>query len=323
MKLFKRETKEKTNDENKKPKVKLKKEKEKDKNKPKEVKKNKNKKSFFTLSPKNKNDLYAFFSSVILLLTIAMLMFPELIPYENSIENLSYKKDQIKNLENAINSNESLLSSLNEQVKSKDNELVKSNEKVAEVKKQIGDTVFKLDVPSMLITLENVARENDIDIVIDYAQFKENIFAEATTPGLNEIPQNDPTKRPLQNETNPSEVNPEVNPNENDINNPNNSQEQSQPINSQENENSQEDLTHIIYPDENKIDPIGEIKNVGNGVNIASIPVYLTGDFVKVRDFARILDNIDFFDPVYIHINSEGETVSASFLLYIYYREDI
>lgn len=317
MKLFKKETREKTNDENKKPKVKLKKEKEKDKNKPKEVKKNKNKKSFFTLSPKNKNDLYAFFSSVILLLTIAMLMFPELIPYENSIENLSYKKDQIKNLENAINSNESLLSSLNEQVKSKDNELVKSNEKVAEVKKQIGDTVFKLDVPSMLITLENVARENDIDIIIDYSQFKENIFAEATTPEIEATNPDANTGEGIDGQP------PVEEPNQDNINNTNNSQEQSQPINPQESENSQEELTHIIYPDENKIDPIGEITNVGNGVNIASIPVYLTGDFVKVREFARILDNIDFFDPVHIHINSEGETVSASFLLYIYYREDI
>lgn len=273
----------------------------------------------FKLSPREKNSIFAFLTVVIVLLTITIMLFPEFIDYQNSISNLSDKSDSIEAVANKLDQNEGTIKSLKQDIEMKHQEAEKVKEDADLLKSRVNTRSFELHVPSLLVTLEETARKKDINITVEYSQltavssdFTQEVVNNFETPGINGM------KNPSEDVNSPNREIVMTNPNDEIPT----SDDVVDDLDTNESLSNDQDSPANNNKPSNFFSNPNRIKNkVESGMSVASVPIKVEGDFLKIRDFIQMLDVLDFVEPVHIELDSDGESVQAGILLNIYYGE--
>lgn len=242
-----------------------------------------------------KNIELKFLISLILIIAIFFAMFIVLanknyIKYEKTLIALKNKSEKIKTLNAKVGIAEN-------ELQNKVKEVDKVNEKLKNVKieaDKISDVIESKDlilhIPSLLIQLEQNAIKNKLLIEIYYSEIKYNANKSSGSKdkGGISIP-----KSPLEKETKETK---EI--------------KESDKI--EDNENI-DNTTKIV------------LSQTGNteGLNIAIIPIKISGDYFGIREFIKYLENIDYLAPYTINISSTGETSTGMIIIHVYSKEGV
>jgi len=315
------------------------------------------------LTPRNKNAIQAFIGIILTAITVITMLYPGLFNYPYSYIAIKEKKESIEDLDTTITKNQNLIENLNNELANMKISAQRREIDAQNIRNGIDGKQLNLHIPSILIALEEGAKENNIDIIIHYDQLKkyedinsvdidfvekkdneakintvkenideDNIDKKEELPAESSKKTNEELDEELDEKI--DEKIPESNLNieddrpyipekkenkENKINIPSEGNEE---ITDNNKEDISEDSTNAISIDEvNPINIDENTKDEAKGIKVATIPITVNGDFIKMREFIRLLDKIDFIEPRHIRMVSSGTTVEGHVLLYIFYGE--
>ena len=166
---------------------------------------------------------------------------------------------------------------------------------------------FELDIPSILINLEQKALSNNVNIEIGYDYIKEN-GSSINGEDLSSSPEN------ASNETESNDVETQK------------PQEEKEENNSSDNSNSSGENSGegIFEGVKDGVESFEQIMTRAKGVSIdgietLTIPVRFEGTYFYVREYLRKLDELGMIEPSSIRIHSTGKNVSGSVILNVFH----
>lgn len=244
-------------------------------------------------------------ATAIIVVTVSILLFyPSLIGgFSKSYVDLVHKKDLTEESNIVLQTNEAnILQKQNEFLTLEDQERMMSLQ-ASELKMKINEDDFDLDIPSFLISIEQEALKNKLDLYIAFSQIKTSTggMIPATSPiDGNTTVENDDT---AVEDPNVIQVDPQ--------NSPQNTQED----NREENEDSNDE------PFSNE-----EIQNGSmtiEGFDSTIIPIEILGSYKNVRNYIKYLDGIGLIKPSSVVMSYDGDEklVEAKIILNIFHEE--
>lgn len=314
------------------------------------------------LSPRDKNAIQAFLCLIIIAITAITMLYPDVIGYERSYKAIESKEMRVTNLHTNIIKNEDTIKSLSSNATKISVESEKMSIDADNLKNGINERDLMLHVPSILISLEEGARNNEIDVTIHYDQMKTHqagqSVGENLTSGDKEVTEGEAvegTEQPTGEEAvppadeatdTPAEPVEPVEPGDDiDVENDEVAQAavpdkpyipdvgdrpERNEIEATEGEGTQtggegtegEQTTGNTNQDRPTIPGDAQSLKEGiEGVAITTIPITINGDFVMLREFLKLIDTIDFIEPNYVEMTSDGPSVEGYVLLHIYHGE--
>lgn len=252
---------------------------------------------------KNKQILQILIMISIVAISVILFLFPKLIDYryEYSYENIKTGKEQVESLNNTLVSNEAtILHKISEL-----EELKKERDKVLREESQIGinESDFILDIPSILITLEQNALGNNVELSIDY---------NAMVTNSNSNPSQD-------NYSDETEDVPSASESEETLENEDDTAEERTGDDSEQNK--------IALIEENKEgNDDKEILSTATpnieGIDVTVIPISISGSYSRVRDYIKYLDEVGMIEPSSVTLKSEGDKVTSSVVLNVFHGKE-
>lgn len=263
-----------------------------------------------------------------------LLFFPEAIEnrYPYSYKRIVDEQNNVESLNMRLSSNESSIKSSIDNVDRLEFEKEGSSEEEFVVRKGIVEEDFELHIPSLLISLEQNAIKNKVDLEIDFA-------AMATTPSNGGAPETyNPDGSVSQDGT---QGTPEVPTTEQDPVVPGDSAEiVADDITVTEQETKPEETTQVDKDKaetekesgseaakedvaEGETDYIAQSTEtpVIEGIDVTTIPLSISGTFYNVRNYIKYLDEVGMIEPSSVVITSEGRTVTSSIIINIFHGE--
>lgn len=222
-----------------------------------------------------------------------ILVNPELIKYEYSPRELDTKKDEIYSLSSQIAMREGDMRSKMIEIKDKEKELLDIEDIYMIKRNETINMEAEIHLPSLLVRLEEKAKENNLDIIIRHSEMTTSFGNEGANE--EEYEMLDPTLTETEDVT--------------------------------EEEGSDEFIIENITDGEiveehtsNTATITDEAPSI-EGVNVTSIPVEIRGDYFGVRDFIRFLDKMDYISPSFVDIASDGDNISCAILIHVFSGE--
>lgn len=249
---------------------------------------------------------------IILAIIVASILFffPDVIDgkYPYSYENLREKDVAVQGLNSELIQKESNIKSELESLSQLENESKLKRIEAEDIKSGINESDFQLDIPSVLIDLEQNALIHKVELNIKY----------------NNIAHIDGGNNPEMIEENPDEGSPD-NDKPNDKEDPK-KDETSKPEEQNKDNEKPKDNNEIKVTEENKENEISKEELIANssriqGINVTVIPIDIKGNYNNVRSYIKYLDKIGMIEPSSVKLTSMGNSIEGSVVLNVFHGE--
>ena len=271
------------------------------------------------LSTRDITMLKVFGIIAVVTLMVVTMFYPEYIRNPYSIKEIENKQEEVSNLNNTIMSNESIISNGSMNLEQLREDVSSLETEYKRMESGLVDTEFKLHIPSILVTLEQTAKNNELEIMIDYENINQyggssddmeeelhDEFDHDDDSGLTE----DYTEDDLTDSSEELGQGGDELSDEEQIDNE--SAEAKDEINSGLSEEHSEIIEEAIQRNIPYIE----------GVNVTTVKIQINGSYENIRNFIFAIDEIDFIENNVIDLLSYGESMSAVIVLNIFHTED-
>ena len=120
---------------------------------------------------------------ILIILTVAIsvviFFYPSLIDYPYSYNNLVEKQEEIEDKNYTLNQNEGTILSKIDELERTEEDRKRVHAEAVDLKRNIREEDFKLDMPAFLISMEQQANKDNVKLIIDY----NSITTSGTTSG--------------------------------------------------------------------------------------------------------------------------------------------
>lgn len=259
---------------------------------------------------------------VVVLLTTILMFKPEIIPGLNkdtrSVSGLLRKKDELESLNDQLESTENNLSSIKSELMSIEDDLIKTSAETEKLMKGIENTNFKYDLPSIMVKLEQKAKELNLTFELDYERIQ------TLTGGEIEI---DRTDDPYNEEFEKREDDhDDVIEDELEIEDVYEDEYEEDIGQGGEDEEVEEEMSEDINSPSNSSNrPSVDMSELTSGlpnisgIKITSIPIEVNGSYGNIRLFIEYLDEIDLLEHNIVDLYSFGKEISAIIAFNVYH----
>ena len=288
------------------------------------------------LSERDKKALGLLLFVLILISTTVTMFYPERINYKFSLKEIKDKTVMADELEVKIKGNEPIIEDKFLELYSLEDVSARIERKAENLKQGIKKEDLSIHMPSILISLEQNAKKNKVDLIIDYDKIethfnnKKNIEEEmelieysADSNGINNKEETDADKVVSNEADDIKDLNHEDKAE--DI-----KKDKDLDLKNQNKENKNEGVTIERRKEEDKsMNDIHEVNRaiVNNsipnidGIDITTVPVRIKGKYSDIREFVRYLDTIDYLEPSFVDLSSNGEEVIGAILIHVFHGE--
>lgn len=261
---------------------------------------------------------------VIVVTSIILFFYPELVKYPYSYTSIEEKKNAVEQNNGTLTSNELAIKGLVNQKEGKTTEENNVNNEALKLKRNINVDDFKLDIPSLLISLEQKSYDKNLKLTIQYDLIK--TVGATQTFGNPEGNPSEPTNPSEQLEGTTPGATPETTPAEG-ASDPTKTDEANKEI------ASEGDKTIAGKPVENeetnkknaKVEFSAEEIEKGvltiDGLNTTIVPIIVEGKYNDVRSYIKYLDEIGLIEPSSVELSSKEKKVTAKIVLNIFNGE--
>lgn len=242
------------------------------------------------ITEKDKKVLQLLFIFIIIALTVIDIFYSQIIITDKfSLKTIEEKRNEFNSLDGLITSNETMIKNNKSQLETLQTSFGDTQRELSTLRSKISQEDLVFHMPSMLISLEQNAIKNDVELIIEYNLIRYPndgmaINMQGAFPlkphnkaGIIEAPINPEGKVVLE---------------QGDMDNPS--------------VNITEALGNYVPP---------QIKNV----DVTVIPIRINGKYSDVRKFIRYLDNLEYVDPGHIELDSDGTTVNGFILVNVFH----
>lgn len=262
---------------------------------------------------------------VIISVSIVVFFFPDTINNDKfSYENIVNKKDEVDSLTNMIISNESVIEEAIERLHSTEKR-AREVEKEANLARQgVNDDYFVLDIPSLLIELEQNAYKNNVELKIRYNSIVStlNRMNEGDTLEGEEYTEDfgEPADEDIYEDFNENEDSHEEDlssvggsleeQEDEDVTLEKQNIDEEQDVNEEQDDDDDEEisLASLNLPDI-------------EGISITVIPISISGKYSDVRNYIKYLDQVGMIEPYSVKLRSDGNSISGSVILSVFHEE--
>lgn len=271
---------------------------------------------------------------VVLALMVVTMFYPELVRNPYSIKNIKNKQDEVITLNNQMISNESRMSTESVTLDQLRNETSSLESEYNRLQTGLSDIEFELHIPSILVTLEQQAKENNLEITIDYENIKTFNGMNESMPDQmeEEYEYKDQQNEGLSDEVEQDELNEteELGRGGEELIEEEQSIEESEEMDSDEvPDNPLDEQTTSLTEnglstehEEISEDIISTSIPIIHGVQVTTVKVNLNGSYENIRDYLSAIDEIDFIEHNIIDLLSYGDSVSAVTILNVFHTEE-
>lgn len=257
---------------------------------------------------KNKQILQVFIIISIVAISVILFFFPKAIDnkYKYSYENIREGKEQVTSLNDNLISNEiSILTNMArlDQLKEERDGALREKSKIG-----INKSDFILDIPSILISLEQNAINNNVELSINYNAIVTN--TNELQDGYSEETDSDvsPTTE-LEEDKNEDSKNDKSTEGNKD-----NSKQDKVTITEENSKDSKEG-------EESKETLVFSTPNI-EGIDVTVIPISISGSYASVREYIKYLDEVGMIEPSSVTLESKGKTVTSSVMLNVFHGKE-
>lgn len=270
------------------------------------------------MTDKNKKALQILSLLTIIALTVINVFYNEpLITDKFSIVGIQQKNETLSTLNLKVKQTEKDIETNIDDLDKINQENINIRKRVEELKSQINTEDLVLHIPSILITLEQNANKNNVELIFEYNKIK-TTNSESTSV----VPTEQPTEQTTSESTTDKidvETTQEDKENNKDIKiepkEPVEPVEPTQPIEVEPVEPTTESANNIdTILNSVKIPEIEDI-------NVTTIPLTIKGEYSNVREFIKFLDTISYLEPSYINLKSDGSTIEGIILINVFHGE--
>lgn len=238
------------------------------------------------MNSKIKDYIAVFLILVVVVGTVVILFYPDKVDYKHSYVELQDKKVTVEENNGKLIQNESTILSKKNQLDSNLEEEQRISLEAAELKRNINEEDFKLNIPSFLISMEQQSYKDNVKLNIDYASITTN-YAPGQEPAGGQGLPNTPGM-------------PQVTP-------PGQDQQATPPA-----QQGGTDGVTVTTPSDSTSAGFSpeEIANGTiqiEGFNSTIIPLTIEGSYANVRSYIKYLDGIGLIKPSSVVLNSNAE----------------
>lgn len=241
-------------------------------------------------------------------------LYPNLVDYPYSYNNLVEKQEQIENKNYDLNQNESILLGKVNEFERLEEEREMVYDEAFNLKRNIREEDFIMDMPAFLISMEQQAKSDKVKLIIDYNSIVTT--SGSTTPSIemsdgqhnSEGHPNDPNNEQEQLESDEQEEDERDNENNNDSED--NGENSNDKDSDSEEENLEADIMEVTS---------GQVTI--EGLDVTTIPIRLEGSYSNIRDYLKYLDRIGMIEPSSINLTSEEKLVKGTVILNVFHGE--
>lgn len=218
-------------------------------------------------------------------ITVLNLFFPQYTVDMFSLNGIKEKETNLVMLNQTIASNENTISSSISQLESSKTRSEESKKRVESIRNKIKNEDLVFHMPSILISLEQNAIKNNLKIIIGFSQIQDS-----ANGGQN-------VGQDLGEDPNGVVENPNGQPSSTGITSGGvGSVDFSQAL-------SENDFPYI------------------QGINVKAVPVQIIGNYANVRAFVNFLDTLDYVEPGYIDLVTNGDEITGTVVINVLYGE--
>lgn len=277
------------------------------------------------ISERDKKALQFFVIILFLILTTITMFYPEKLNYKFSLKEIENKVVMANELENEVKRNEPVIEEKLLELYSLEDLSARIERKAETLKQGIKKEDLSIHMPSILISLEQNAKKNKVDLIIEYEAIEtymsnqQNI--EEETSGIEEKINDEEKDKTDSSDDENIEENIEIKKEKDK------SEKNETKLDSQKRENEEVTIERKENnKDTNDVHEIDKaiVKNLIpniEGINITTVPVKIKGKYSNVREFIRYLDTIDYLEPSFVDLSSNGEEVIGAILIHVFHGE--
>ena len=262
---------------------------------------------------------------VIISVSIVVFFFPDTINNDKfSYENIVNKKDEVDSLTNMIISNESVIEEAIQRLHSTEKRAREVEKEANLVRQGVNDDYFVLDIPSLLIELEQNAYKNNVELKIRYNSIVStlNRMNEGDTLEGEEYTEDfgEPADEDIYEDFNENEDSHEEDlssvggsleeQEDEDVTLEKQNIDEEQDVNEEQDDDDEEEisLASLNLPDI-------------EGISITVIPINISGKYSDVRNYIKYLDQVGVIEPYSVKLRSDGNSISGSVILSVFHEE--
>ena len=279
------------------------------------------------LSRRDKRALQVLAIVLILTGTIITMFYPERINYNYSLKGIKDKQSNIKDLKNQLSSNKSIIEEKTADLDMTQKLANESQKKANLIRRNMKKESLTMHIPSLLITLEQNAIKNKIDLHIKYNEIKtysdENTEINKDNKANNEdedVEKNKDKQVDKDKNVKYEEAEDEAQTIEENKITKTENDEEIKIEEEEEGENEKEvviDETSKRNEEKQKTSKIPSIE----GISVTLVPISIEGSYKNMREYLRFLDKIDFLEPNNIYMISDGDSIKGNVIIYIFHKE--
>lgn len=267
-----------------------------------------------------KEQIYVSSIFLIIVASIILFLFPEVIKYPYSYTNISEKKALVEVENSRLIQNESAIQGLTKNYEDKKTQENMINNDAVDLKRNVNEKDFVLNIPSILISLEQESYKNNLNLSIYYNQIK--TIDDSETPIVPETPTAPETSEKTDSETDSTESKEDLEKTEENIDSKDKTEEEKtiggesvDKENKDDGNETEEEKESFSNEDIEK----GTLKV--DGLNVTVIPVTIEGSYNSVRSYIKYLDEIGMIEPSSVEIISEEKKITAKIILNVFHGE--
>lgn len=280
----------------------------------------------------SKQKVYMLSLILVVLFSLVLFFFPETIKYPYSYSAIQDKKVLVSDGNNNLNSKEKEIEKYASQRESLEKSKLEEKKEALTLKKNIKSSDFKLDIPSLLISLEQKSYDNNIELKIHYDKIAaisaEQGPAQESQPQTEQGQNQETQSGPQNKEGTQSEQGQPQSKEGTQSQTEQNQAENQQTVAGKPVENNSQNTQEQENTEENKAseDPF-DSANLQNsalkidGLNTTIVPITIKGNFSEVRDYIKYLDELGMIEPSTVSIKSTGKKVTAKVVLNVFHGE--
>ena len=269
------------------------------------------------LSERDKKALQLFLVVLILILTTVTMFYPGKINYKFSLIEIKEKAAMVDELESEVKRNEPVIEDKFLELYSLEDLNARIGRKAEALKQGIKKEDLSIHMPSILISLEQNANKNKVDLTIEYDKIETHLSNQGNIEGeISDIEENINNKEKDHTDNLNKEATEKDTKKDEEIRIDNKSNENEEVVIEKKEESKNVVDTHEI----DKAIVRNLIPNIEE-INITTVPIKIKGKYSDIREFVRYLDTVDYLEPSFVDLSSNGEDVVGVILIHIFHGE--
>ena len=271
------------------------------------------------LSTRDITMLKVFGIIAVVTLMVVTMFYPEYIRNPYSIKEIENKQEEVSNLNNTIMSNESIISNGSMNLEQLREDVSSLETEYKRMESGLVDTEFKLHIPSILVTLEQTAKNNELEIMIDY----ENINQYGGSSDDMEEELHDEFDHDDDSGLTEDYTEDDLTDSSEELGQGGDELSDEEPIDNESVE-AEDEINSGLSEEHSEIIEEAIQRNIPyiEGVNVTTVKIQINGSYENIRNFIFAIDEIDFIENNVIDLLSYGESMSAVIVLNIFHTED-